>query len=123
MEIKFEHRIWRPIMDLVCDVKGPGYSKYRTLKIRLLLTAARRIGWVGNLSHIDAMLSEKADMYKYDGRWSGSKTDCMRYLAYMFISDKAHEYAMHFTFGKRKKEADVTPWERELERMKQKRVA
>ena len=101
MDIKFEHRIWRTFANLVSEVHGPGYNKYRTTKIRLLLTVARRLDWIGNLSHFDAMLSEKADMYISEGRWSGSKQDAMRYLFYMFISDRAADYAKHFTFRKR----------------------
>jgi hypothetical protein len=115
MDIKFEHRIWRTFANLVSEVQGPGYNKYRTTKIRLLLTVARRLEWVGNLSHFDAMLSEKADMYISTGRWSGSKQDAMRYLFYTFISDRAADYAKHFTFGKRDRR---TPWERELDRAK-----
>ena len=107
MGIKFEHRIWKPIMDLVTEVKGPGYGKYRTTSIRLLLTAARRIGWVGNLTHFDAMLSEAADEIISEGRWSDNKQHAMRYLFYSFVAQKAREKALEYVRPRQTQRPDI----------------
>jgi hypothetical protein len=107
MGITFKHRIWKPIMDLVAEVKGPGYGKYRTTSIRLLLTAAKRIGWVGNLTHFDAMLSEAADEIISEGRWSDNKQHAMQYLFYSFVAQKAREKALEYVRPRQTQRPDI----------------
>lgn len=129
MDIKLSHRVWRDVTDILfSDVKGDGLNAYRTTSIRLALTMARRLGWVqkGTIRHFEAVLWQQATDAIENGVWSGKKSSAMRYYFWRFISTEASRLALNLGTQDAKiakDKAKETPWERELDQARTKRVA